>query len=161
MGTNATFHIHVKSEQGYSLKYPKHISVLLESICHITALITNCDSSQIATTGIPDLSQFVTVAICDGSKHNFSDRKRVHVHIGQFQEGVPTTSFMELITDIHTNRYTIEKTPKWAKMQLSYPCQNRTWVFSQVPRTRFQCYWSQYATSRSWSQIATNHKLRR
>ena len=32
---------------------------------------------------------------------------------------------------------------------------------SQVPRTRFQCYWNQYATLRPWSQIATNHKLRR
>ena len=48
-------------------------SVLLESICHITALITNCYKSQIATAGIPVLSQFVTVAICDGSKYNFSD----------------------------------------------------------------------------------------
>ena len=49
-------------------------SVLLESICHIKALITNWDKSQIATAGIPELSQFVTVAIFDGSKHNFSDR---------------------------------------------------------------------------------------
>ena len=47
--------------------------VLLESICHIKALITNCDKSQVATAGIPELSQFVTVAICDGSKRNFSD----------------------------------------------------------------------------------------
>ena len=48
-------------------------SVLLDSVCAVTALITNCDKSQIATAGIPELSQFVTVAICDGSKHNFSD----------------------------------------------------------------------------------------
>ena len=34
-------------------------SVLLESICHVTALITNCDKSQIATI----VSQFVTVQI--------------------------------------------------------------------------------------------------
>ena len=47
--------------------------VLLDSVCAVTALITNCYKSQIATAGIPDLSQFVTVAICDGSKHNFSD----------------------------------------------------------------------------------------
>ena len=49
-------------------------SGLLKSICHIKDLITNCDKSQIATAGIPELWQFVTVAICDGSKHNFSDR---------------------------------------------------------------------------------------
>ena len=35
-----------------------------------------------------------------------------------------------------------------------------TWVLSQVPRIRFQCYWNQYATLRPWSHIATNHKLR-
>ena len=44
-------------------------SVLLDSVCAVTAWITNCDKSQIATV----VSQFVTVAICDGSKHNFSD----------------------------------------------------------------------------------------
>ena len=48
-------------------------SVLLDSVCHVTALITNCDKSQIATVEIPDLSQFVIVTICDGSKYNFSD----------------------------------------------------------------------------------------
>ena len=36
-------------------------SVLLDSVCAVTALITNCDKSQIATAGIPELSQFVTV----------------------------------------------------------------------------------------------------
>ena len=44
-------------------------SVLLDSVCAVTALITNCDKSQIATV----VSQFVTVAIFDGSKHNYSD----------------------------------------------------------------------------------------
>ena len=44
-------------------------SVLLDSVCAVTAWITNCDKSQIATV----VSQFVTFAICDGSKHNFSD----------------------------------------------------------------------------------------
>ena len=48
-------------------------SVLLDSVCAVTALITNCDKSQIVTAGIPEVSQFVTVAICGGSKHNFSD----------------------------------------------------------------------------------------
>ena len=91
-------------------------SVLLDSVCAVTALITNCDKSQIATAGIPELSQFVTVAICDGSKHNFSDifysnrgytpkcRKHVHINIGPFQERFLGTSIMSFITDIHTHK---------------------------------------------------------
>ena len=112
MGKNTTFHIHVKSEPGYSPKYPKMFSVLLDSVCDVTALFTNCDKSQIATI----VSQFVTVAICDGSKHNFSDRflsnrgytpkciKYVHIKIGPFQEGSLGTSIMGFITDIHTHK---------------------------------------------------------
>ena len=49
-------------------------SILFDWICHGTVLVTNCDKSQIATVGIPDLSEFVIVANCDGSKHNFLDR---------------------------------------------------------------------------------------
>ena len=91
-------------------------SMLFDSVCAVTALITNCDKSQIATAGIPELSQFVTVAICDGSKHNFSDRfhsnrgytpkciKHVHIKIGPFQEGFLGTSIMGFITDIHTHK---------------------------------------------------------
>ena len=116
MGKNTTFHIHVKSEHGYSPKYPEHVSMLLDSVCAVTALITNCDKSQIATAGIPELSQFVTVAICDGSKHNFPDRfhsnrgytpkckKHVHIKIGPFQEGFLGTSIMSFITDIHAHK---------------------------------------------------------
>ena len=48
-------------------------SVLLDSICAVTAMITKYDKSQNATARIPELSQFVTVAFCDGSKCNFSD----------------------------------------------------------------------------------------
>ena len=48
---------------------PNTFSMLLDSVCAVMALITNCDRSQIATI----VSQFVTVAICDGSKCNFSD----------------------------------------------------------------------------------------
>ena len=126
MGKNVSFHMHVKSEHGYSAMYTEHVfsvvgisflstsimgftgdihknkctseitpesanmklfifmlkvnmgtlpsthntfSMLLESICHAKALVKNCDKSQIATV----VSQFVTVAICDGSKYNFSD----------------------------------------------------------------------------------------
>ena len=48
-------------------------SVLLDSVCAVTAMITKCDKSQNATARIPELSQFVTVAFCDGSNCNFSD----------------------------------------------------------------------------------------
>ena len=73
MCKNAIFHIHVKSERGYSPKYPEHFLVLLDSVCAVTAIITKCEKSQNATARIPELSQFVTVAFCDGSKCNFSD----------------------------------------------------------------------------------------
>ena len=87
-------------------------SVLLDSVCAVTALITNCDKSQIATV----VSQFVTVAICDGSKHSFSDRfhsnrgytpkarKHVHIKIGPFLEGFLGTWIMGFITDMHTHK---------------------------------------------------------
>ena len=86
-------------------------SKLMDSNCVVTALITNCDKSQIATI----VSQLVTVAICDGSKHNFSERfhskrgytpkciKYVNNKIGPFQEGFLGTSIMGFITDIHTH----------------------------------------------------------
>ena len=71
------------------------------------------------------LSQFVTVQNTTSQIDINSTRgstpkynNHVHIHIGQFQEGFLATSFMDLITDIHRNRYTIEKTPKWAKIQL-------------------------------------------
>ena len=48
-------------------------SVLLDSVCAVTDMITKCNKSQNATARIPELSQFVTVAFCDGSKCNFSD----------------------------------------------------------------------------------------
>ena len=92
-------------------------SMLFDSVCAVTALITNCDKSQIATAMLPELSQFVTVAICDGSKHNCSDRfhsnrgcppkcrKHVHIKIGPFQEGFLGTSIMSFITDKHTHKH--------------------------------------------------------
>ena len=111
-------------------------SVFLDSVCAVTALITDCDKSQIATAGILELSQFVTVAICNGTKHNFQIdinstrwytpkyRKHVYILIGQFQEGFLVTSFMDLITDIQTNRYTIEKKHQnGQKCNFSYLCQ--------------------------------------
>ena len=92
-------------------------SVLLDSVCAVTAMITKCDKSQNATARIPELSQFVTVAFCDGSKHNFSDRfhsnrgctpkckKHVHIKIGPFQQGFLGTSIMSFITDKHTHKH--------------------------------------------------------
>ena len=58
---------------GCTVSMQNTFSMLLDWICHGTLLITKCDKSQIATAGKPDLSQIVTVSICDGSKNNFSD----------------------------------------------------------------------------------------
>ena len=92
-------------------------SVLLDSVCAVTAMITKCDKSQNATARIPKLSQFVTVAFCDGSKHNFSDRfhcnrgctpncrKHVHIKIGPIQQGFLGTSIMSFITDKHIHKH--------------------------------------------------------
>ena len=73
MGQNSTSQIPVKSEHVYSPTYPEHVFGVIGLVCAVTALITNCEKSQNATARIPYLSQFVTVAICDGSKCNFSD----------------------------------------------------------------------------------------
>ena len=92
-------------------------SVLLDSVCAVTAMITKCDKSQNATARIPELSQFVTVAFCDDSKHNCLDRfhsnrgctpkcrKHVHIKIGPFQQGFLGTSIMSFITDKHTHKH--------------------------------------------------------
>ena len=92
-------------------------SVFFYSVCAIAAMITKCDKSQNATARIPELSQFVTVAICNGSKCNFSDRfhsnlgytpkcrKHVHINIGPFQEGSLGTSIMSSTTDINTHKH--------------------------------------------------------
>ena len=105
-------------------------AMLFDWICHGTVLVTNWDKSQIATVIIPDLSQFVTVANCDGSKHNFPDwcqecpmvysqvHKQVHIDSRPFQESFLGTSFMVIITDIHTKRCTSEITPESANMRL-------------------------------------------
>ena len=62
-----------KVNLGTLLSTQNTFSVLLDSICTVTAIITKCEKSQNATARIPELSQFVTVAFCDGSKCNFSD----------------------------------------------------------------------------------------
>ena len=150
-------------------------SMLFDSVCTVTALITNCDKSQIATAGIPELSQFVTVAICDGSKHNFSDRfhsnqgytpkciKHVHIKIGPFQEGFLGTSIMGFITDIHNHKqiYQWNNTKMGKNTTFHIQVKSEPGYSPEYPETRFQFYWTQFVPSRPRSQIATNHKLRR
>ena len=52
MGKNETFHIHVKSEHGYSPKYPEHVfSVIGLNLCrhgydHKMHQITKCDGKD-------------------------------------------------------------------------------------------------------------------
>ena len=49
MGRNATFHIHVKSEDGYFPKYPEHVIIVIgvnmprQGLDHKLRQITNCD----------------------------------------------------------------------------------------------------------------------
>ena len=40
----------------------------------------------------------------------------------------------------------LKKHQNGQKYNFSYSWQKWTWVLSQVPRTRFQCHWNQYAT---------------
>ena len=69
MGKVATFHIHVKSEPGYSTKYQEHVfSVIGLSLCrhgldHKLRQITNCDSRDswiVAICDCRNLWQFQT-----------------------------------------------------------------------------------------------------
>ena len=72
---------------------------------------------ELYTIHIANNTQFVTVVICDGSKHNCSDRfhsnrgctpkcrKHIHIKIRPFQEGFLGTSIMSFISDKHTHEY--------------------------------------------------------
>ena len=124
-------------------------SVLLDSVCAVTALITNCEKSQIATM----VSQIVTVAICDGSKHNFADRfhnnqgytpkciKHVHIKIGLFQEGFLGTSIKGFITDIHTHKQIYQwNNTKWVKIQLFIFMSKKNLGTLPSTQKRLQCY---------------------
>ena len=73
MGKNAFFKNVSKVNLGILPSTQNTFSVLLDSVWAVTAMITKCDKSQNATARIPELSQFVTVAFCDGSKYSFSD----------------------------------------------------------------------------------------
>ena len=76
MGKNTTFHIHVKSEPGYSPKYPEHVfSVIGLSLCrhgldHKLRQITNCDNSGILAVAFCDLSHFVIMAVTAQTESN-------------------------------------------------------------------------------------------
>ena len=137
-------------------------SVLLDSVCAVTALITNCDKSQIATAWIPELSQFVTVAICEGSNHNFSDRfhynrgytpkcrKHVHINIGPFQDGFLGTSIMGFTTDNHTHKHIYQ----WNNTKMG----KNAIVHIHV---KIEPGYSPKYPEHVFSVIVTNHKLRR
>ena len=146
-------------------------SVLLDSVCAVTAMITKCDKSQNATARIPELSQFVTVAFCDGSEHNFADilysnrgyspkcRKHVHIKIGPFQEGLLGTSIMGFINDIHTHKqiYQLNNT-KMDKIQLFIFMSKANLGTLPSTQNTFSVLFDSVCAR---SQIATNHKLRR
>ena len=132
MGKNETFHIHVKSEPGYSPKYPEHVfSVIGLNLCrhghdHKMRQITKCDGKD-----------SWIVAICD-CRILWRFKMQLLRLMSVLQEGIllstgnmytstsDTTnkvSFVNRLWDlkliyIHTNRYNSEITPKWANMKL-------------------------------------------
>ena len=132
MGKNETFHIHVKSEHGYSPKYPEHVfSVIGLSLCrhghdHKMRQITKCDGKDSWIVAICDcrilwrfkiqLLRFMSV-VQEGILHSAGTMYT------STSDTINKVSFanrlwaLQLIY-IHTNRYSSEITPKWANMKL-------------------------------------------
>ena len=126
MGKNASFHIHVKSELSQvprtRFRYYWNQYATLRPWSQIAT------NKELRRQGFPLcrnlwLLQFVTVQnttfqIDDNSNRGYTHkyRKRVYIQIVQFQEGFLAITFMDFVTDIHTNRYISKITPKWAKM---------------------------------------------
>ena len=132
MGKNETFHIHVKSEPGYSPKYPEHVfSVIGLNLCrhghdHKMPQITKCDGKD-----------SWIVAICD-CRILWRFKIQLLRLMSVVQEGILLStgnmytstsdtinmvSFVNRLWDlkliyIHTNRYNSEITPNWANMKL-------------------------------------------
>ena len=156
MGKNDTFGIHVKSEHGYSPKYPKHVfSVIGLNLCrhghdHKMRQITKCDGKD-----------SWIVAICD-CRILWRFKMQLLRFMSVVQEGILLSAGN--MYSWYTNTQS-DITVKWhqneQKWNFSYSCQKWTWVLSQVPKTRFQCNWTQFVPSRPWSQNATHHKMRR
>ena len=132
MGKNETFHIHVKSEHGYSPKYPEHVfSVIGLNLCrhghnHKMRQITKCDGKDSWIVAICDchilcrfkmqLLRFMSVV-----------QEGILLSTGNMNTSTSDTinkvSFVNRLWDlkliyIHTNRYNSEITPKCAKMKL-------------------------------------------
>ena len=113
MGKNATFHNYVKSEHGYSRKYPEHVfSVIGLSLCchshdHKMRQITNCDGS-VAICDCRNFWRFKTQLlrlisiVTEGIAPKF--RKHIHIKIGPVQEGFLCTTIISFITDMHTHK---------------------------------------------------------
>ena len=176
IGKNETFHIHVKSEHGYSPKYPEHVfSVIGLSLCrhghdHKMRQITKCDGKDSWNCRNMWLSHFVTVQNATSQIHVRSARGYTAQCRKQCTHRRRTLSIrfpLQIDYGLY-NWYTYTQTDITVKLRqngqkwnFSYSCQKWTWVLSQVPRTRFQCYWTQFVPSRPWSQNATNHKMRR
>ena len=175
MCKNETFHIHVKGEHGYSPKYPEHVfSVIGLNLCrhghnHKMRQITKCDGKDSWIVAICDchilcrfkmqLLRFMSVV-----------QEGILLSTGNMYTSTSDTinkvSFVNRLWDlkliyIHTIDITVKLRQNGQKWNFSYSCQKWTWVLSQVPRTRFQCYWTKFVPSRPWSQNATNQKMRR
>ena len=129
MGQNVSFHIHVKSEHGYSPKYPERVfsvfglSLRRHGFDHKLRQITNCDNSSAICEcrnlwwlqiQLFRLMWIVPEGILLNAEKMFTSTS------GPIKKVFLCTSIMGLITDIHIHRYRYnsETTPKWAKMKL-------------------------------------------
>ena len=121
MSKNTTFHIHVKSESGYSPKYPEHVfSVIGLSLCRQSVpsrpWSQNATNHKMRRQGFLNcrnlwLSHFVTVQNRTSQIHVRSAkgytpqcRKHVHIDVGHYQQGFLWKLIVGFITDIHTHK---------------------------------------------------------
>ena len=157
MGQYSTSQIPVETELGYSPKYTEHILnvIWLNLPRHSLGHELTCSNlwlSQIVTVQNTTSQIDVNNARWCTPKY----RKQAHIYSRPFQESFLGTSFMVIITDIHTKRCTSEISPESANMKL--------FIFmSKVNMGTLPSTFSVLleSISRPWSQVATNHKLRR
>ena len=98
MGKNETLHIHIKSEPGYSPKYPEHVfSIIGLSLCrhghdHKMRQITKCDGKDSWIVAICDCCilwqfkrQLLRFMAVGQEGLLISAKKHVHIGVGHYQ----------------------------------------------------------------------------
>ena len=98
MGKNTTFHVHVKSEPGYSPKYPEHVFSVIGLILyrhghdHKMRQITKCDGKDSWIVAICDCRilwrfkmQLLKIHVRSARGYTPQYRKHVHIDVGHYQ----------------------------------------------------------------------------